>query len=74
MKEELTAVSIFGRAVAHVLVSAVTTALGASIAAWPRQAATIWGSQRLKIQRKYAEVKAGSISRFHGVHDKTVSL
>jgi hypothetical protein len=44
----LTAVSIiFGPAAAHVLVSAVTIALGAIIAASPRQAAKIWGSQRL---------------------------
>lgn len=48
MKGELTAVSIiFGPAEAHLLVSAVTIALGAFIAASPRQAAKIWGSQRL---------------------------
>jgi len=44
----LTPVSfIFGPATAHVLVSAVTIALGAFIAASPCQAAKIWGSQRL---------------------------
>jgi hypothetical protein len=44
----LTEVSIiFGPAAAHVIVSAVTIALGAFIAASPRQAARMWRSERL---------------------------
>ncbi len=38
---------IFVPAAANLLLSVVTIALGAFIAAWPRQAAKIWGSQRL---------------------------
>jgi hypothetical protein len=48
MKRELMTVSIiFVPAAANLLLSVVTIALGASIAASPRQAAKIWGSQRL---------------------------
>ena len=49
MMSNLSELSIVGTlTVADVLVSAITTSLGAFAAAYPRQAAELWASERLR--------------------------